>query len=199
MRATKLTAFYLRSQTYQSFLLKDTLCAMTFSWALFLPAEVQKLYILTPLLSAVCPPEIQSQIRNVLKIHLHLHNSTNHSFPSVCQVLFEVKKAVRTHQSCRVNFLSVDEVCEAQPDVTHKSLQFPARYLYKLCDLHKECDNYTEAAYTLLLHAKLLKVNTYKQRLNVAARPQTATALITQPKYTAKPLSGRWHLTSGIK
>uniref|UniRef100_A0A3Q1IDB5 Dedicator of cytokinesis 1 n=1 Tax=Anabas testudineus TaxID=64144 RepID=A0A3Q1IDB5_ANATE len=30
-------------------------------------------------------------------------------------------------------------------------------YLYKLCDLHKECDNYTEAAYTLLLHAKLLK------------------------------------------
>lgn len=36
---------------------------------------------------------------------------------------------------------------------------FPARYLYKLCDLHKECDNYTEAAYTLLLHAKLLKVN----------------------------------------
>lgn len=34
------------------------------------------------------------------------------------------------------------------------------RYLYKLCDLHKECDNYTEAAYTLLLHAKLLKVYT---------------------------------------
>lgn len=33
------------------------------------------------------------------------------------------------------------------------------RYLYKLCDLHKECDNYTEAAYTLLLHAKLLKVH----------------------------------------
>ncbi|KAM6951370.1 dedicator of cytokinesis protein 1 [Aplochiton taeniatus] len=31
------------------------------------------------------------------------------------------------------------------------------RYLYKLCDLHKECDNYTEAAYTLLLHGKLLK------------------------------------------
>uniref|UniRef100_A0A670IDM1 Dedicator of cytokinesis 1 n=1 Tax=Podarcis muralis TaxID=64176 RepID=A0A670IDM1_PODMU len=34
---------------------------------------------------------------------------------------------------------------------------FTCRYLYKLCDLHKECDNYTEAAYTLLLHAKLLK------------------------------------------
>lgn len=43
--------------------------------------------------------------------------------------------------------------------MTLKSLLFPARYLYKLCDLHKECDNYTEAAYTLLLHAKLLKVH----------------------------------------
>ena len=45
--------------------------------------------------------------------------------------------------------------------MTHKSLLSPARYLYKLCDLHKECDNYTEAAYTLLLHAKLLKVHTH--------------------------------------
>lgn len=40
---------------------------------------------------------------------------------------------------------------------------FSARYLYKLCDLHKECDNYTEAAYTLLLHARLLKVNSITQ------------------------------------
>lgn len=47
--------------------------------------------------------------------------------------------------------------------MTHKSLLFfTARYLYKLCDLHKECDNYTEAAYTLLLHAKLLKVPMHK-------------------------------------
>ncbi|RWS31375.1 hypothetical protein B4U80_06775 [Leptotrombidium deliense] len=30
------------------------------------------------------------------------------------------------------------------------------RYLYKLCDLHLECENYTEAAFTLLLHTKLL-------------------------------------------
>uniref|UniRef100_A0A8C0VDF8 Dedicator of cytokinesis 1 n=1 Tax=Cyanistes caeruleus TaxID=156563 RepID=A0A8C0VDF8_CYACU len=37
------------------------------------------------------------------------------------------------------------------------SVSVAGRYLYKLCDLHKECDNYTEAAYTLLLHAKLLK------------------------------------------
>ncbi|KAB0350444.1 hypothetical protein FD754_015301 [Muntiacus muntjak] len=31
------------------------------------------------------------------------------------------------------------------------------RYLYKLRDLHLDCDNYTEAAYTLLLHTWLLK------------------------------------------
>lgn len=31
------------------------------------------------------------------------------------------------------------------------------RYLYKLRDLHLEGENYTEAAYTLLLHSRLLK------------------------------------------
>uniref|UniRef100_A0A8C0J6M5 Dedicator of cytokinesis 5 n=1 Tax=Chelonoidis abingdonii TaxID=106734 RepID=A0A8C0J6M5_CHEAB len=31
------------------------------------------------------------------------------------------------------------------------------RYLYKLRDLHRDCENFTEAAYTLLLHAELLK------------------------------------------
>jgi hypothetical protein len=30
------------------------------------------------------------------------------------------------------------------------------RYVNKLCDLHLECDNYTEASYTLKLHSKLL-------------------------------------------
>uniref|UniRef100_A0A8C5FUQ4 Dedicator of cytokinesis 2 n=1 Tax=Gadus morhua TaxID=8049 RepID=A0A8C5FUQ4_GADMO len=30
-------------------------------------------------------------------------------------------------------------------------------YLYKLRDLHLDCDHYTEAAYTLLLHSRLLK------------------------------------------
>ncbi|RXN09539.1 dedicator of cytokinesis protein 5-like [Labeo rohita] len=32
------------------------------------------------------------------------------------------------------------------------------RYLYKLRDLHLDCENYTEAAYTLLLHAELLEM-----------------------------------------
>uniref|UniRef100_A0A8C5AEI3 Dedicator of cytokinesis 2 n=1 Tax=Gadus morhua TaxID=8049 RepID=A0A8C5AEI3_GADMO len=31
-------------------------------------------------------------------------------------------------------------------------------YLYKLRDLHLDCDHYTEAAYTLLLHSRLLKM-----------------------------------------
>uniref|UniRef100_A0A6Q2YYE6 Dedicator of cytokinesis 5 n=1 Tax=Esox lucius TaxID=8010 RepID=A0A6Q2YYE6_ESOLU len=34
---------------------------------------------------------------------------------------------------------------------------FILRYLYKLRDLHLVCENYTEAAYTLLLHAELLE------------------------------------------
>uniref|UniRef100_A0A8D2MI22 Dedicator of cytokinesis 5 n=1 Tax=Zonotrichia albicollis TaxID=44394 RepID=A0A8D2MI22_ZONAL len=33
------------------------------------------------------------------------------------------------------------------------------RYLYKLRDLHTDCENFTEAAYTLLLHAELLQVS----------------------------------------
>lgn len=33
------------------------------------------------------------------------------------------------------------------------------RYLYKLRDLHLDCENYTEASYTLLLHAELLEVS----------------------------------------
>lgn len=38
------------------------------------------------------------------------------------------------------------------------SLCLVTRYLYKLRDLHLDCENYTEAAFTLLLHAELLEV-----------------------------------------
>uniref|UniRef100_A0AAY4DGQ5 Dedicator of cytokinesis 1 n=1 Tax=Denticeps clupeoides TaxID=299321 RepID=A0AAY4DGQ5_9TELE len=51
--------------------------------------------------------------------------------------------------SCTVNVLNFYKEIERE--------EMYIRYLYKLCELHKECDNYTEAAYTLLLHAKLLK------------------------------------------
>ncbi|KAJ1066991.1 hypothetical protein K5549_012350 [Capra hircus] len=63
--------------------------------------------------------------------------------------------------SCTVNVLdakpSGDAVMSSERGLLPESESGSEQYLYKLCDLHKECDNYTEAAYTLLLHAKLLK------------------------------------------
>ena len=51
--------------------------------------------------------------------------------------------------SCTVNLL------EFYHEIERKEMYI--RYLYKLYDLHIECDNHIEAAYTLALHAKLLK------------------------------------------
>uniref|UniRef100_A0A673YVJ4 Dedicator of cytokinesis 5 n=1 Tax=Salmo trutta TaxID=8032 RepID=A0A673YVJ4_SALTR len=53
--------------------------------------------------------------------------------------------------SCTVNVL----VC---PYSTSLRDRRATRYLYKLRDLHLVCENYTEAAYTLLLHAELLEM-----------------------------------------
>ncbi|XP_071494855.1 dedicator of cytokinesis protein 1-like [Diadema antillarum] len=47
--------------------------------------------------------------------------------------------------SCIVNLLNFYKDIDRQDMYT--------RYLYKLCDLHLECDNYTEAAFTLQLQA----------------------------------------------
>ena len=43
------------------------------------------------------------------------------------------------------------------------------RYLNILCDLHLECDNFTEAAYTLMLYTKLLRVRICIARLLFAS------------------------------
>ncbi|XP_060530077.1 dedicator of cytokinesis protein 1 isoform X2 [Cylas formicarius] len=51
--------------------------------------------------------------------------------------------------SCIVNLL------DFYSEINKKEMYI--RYLNKLFDLHLECDNYTEAAFTLELHAKLLK------------------------------------------
>lgn len=51
--------------------------------------------------------------------------------------------------SCTVNLLNFYQ------DIGRKEMYI--RYLNKLCDLHLECDNFTEAAYTLQLHAQLLR------------------------------------------
>uniref|UniRef100_A0A663FCF4 Dedicator of cytokinesis 2 n=1 Tax=Aquila chrysaetos chrysaetos TaxID=223781 RepID=A0A663FCF4_AQUCH len=52
--------------------------------------------------------------------------------------------------SCTVNLLNFYK------DINREEMYI--RYLYKLRDLHLDCENYTEAAYTLLLHTWLLKV-----------------------------------------
>uniref|UniRef100_A0A8C5CX94 Dedicator of cytokinesis 2 n=1 Tax=Gadus morhua TaxID=8049 RepID=A0A8C5CX94_GADMO len=56
--------------------------------------------------------------------------------------------------SCTVNLL-------VGHSYTHTLIDTHTRthtYLYKLRDLHLDCDHYTEAAYTLLLHSRLLKM-----------------------------------------
>ncbi|XP_062332902.1 dedicator of cytokinesis protein 2 [Osmerus eperlanus] len=50
---------------------------------------------------------------------------------------------------CTVNLLNFYK------DINREGMYI--RYLYKLRDLHLDVDNYTEAAYTLLLHSRLLK------------------------------------------
>ncbi|XP_072573617.1 dedicator of cytokinesis protein 2 [Paramormyrops kingsleyae] len=51
--------------------------------------------------------------------------------------------------SCTVNLLNFYK------DINREAMYI--RYLYKLRDLHLDVENYTEAAYTLLLHSRLLK------------------------------------------
>ncbi|KAJ3588197.1 hypothetical protein NHX12_011791 [Muraenolepis orangiensis] len=51
--------------------------------------------------------------------------------------------------SCTVNLLNFYK------DINREGMYI--RYLYKLRDLHLDCEHYTEAAYTLLLHSRLLK------------------------------------------
>lgn len=46
------------------------------------------------------------------------------------------------------------------PNYAKTIVPHTARYLYKLKDLHISYENYTEGAYTLLLHARLLTVGT---------------------------------------
>uniref|UniRef100_A0A671UKP2 Dedicator of cytokinesis 2 n=1 Tax=Sparus aurata TaxID=8175 RepID=A0A671UKP2_SPAAU len=55
--------------------------------------------------------------------------------------------------SCTVNLLNFYK------DINREGMYI--RYLYKLRDLHLEGENYTEAAYTLLLHSRLLKFESH--------------------------------------
>ncbi|XP_071089559.1 dedicator of cytokinesis protein 1-like isoform X4 [Haliotis cracherodii] len=61
-----------------------------------------------------------------------------------------IQDEIKEHRmSCIVNLL------DFYHDINRKEMYI--RYLHKLCDLHLDCDNFTEAAYTLMLYAKLLQ------------------------------------------
>ncbi|XP_063609034.1 dedicator of cytokinesis protein 1-like isoform X2 [Penaeus indicus] len=57
--------------------------------------------------------------------------------------------SAETRMSCTVNLL------DFYSEINRKELYL--RYVYKLSELHLACDNYTEAGYTLLQHASLLR------------------------------------------
>lgn len=63
-----------------------------------------------------------------------------------CIILDEVKEH---RMSCIVNLLNFYQEIDRQ--------EMYVRYLHKLCDLHLDCDNYTEAACALMQYAKLLQ------------------------------------------
>ena len=71
--------------------------------------------------------------------------------------------------SCTVNLLNFYSEIGRQ--------EMYIRYLNKLCDLHLECDNFTEAAYTLQLHAHLLHWNddSHPTLLRTSRHPRCAT------------------------
>ena len=58
------------------------------------------------------------------------------------------------------------------------------RYINKLCDLHLGCQNYTEAAFTLLLHAELLGWG--KQALPRISWDQSTDRYPEQPEWKRK-------------
>uniref|UniRef100_A0A6Q2ZKA2 Dedicator of cytokinesis 2 n=1 Tax=Esox lucius TaxID=8010 RepID=A0A6Q2ZKA2_ESOLU len=77
--------------------------------------------------------------------------------------------------SCTVNLLNFYK------DINREGMYI--RYLYKLRDLHMAVENYTEAAYTLLLHSRLLKVCTH-------THTQTFTTQRQQKEYLYDTIIG---------
>uniref|UniRef100_A0A8C1PG78 Dedicator of cytokinesis 5 n=1 Tax=Cyprinus carpio TaxID=7962 RepID=A0A8C1PG78_CYPCA len=121
----------------------------------FIPAMVG------PILEATLVPEPELR-KATIPIFFDMmqcehHFSTNHNFQK-----FENELITKLDQ----------EVEGGRGDEQYKILlekteDIYIRYLYKLRDLHLDCENYTEAAYTLLLHAELLEVWTGEQMMTV--------------------------------
>uniref|UniRef100_A0A8C7MH58 Dedicator of cytokinesis 2 n=1 Tax=Oncorhynchus kisutch TaxID=8019 RepID=A0A8C7MH58_ONCKI len=81
--------------------------------------------------------------------------------------------------SCTVNLLNFYK------DINREGMYI--RYLYKLRDLHMAVENYTEAAYTLLLHSRLLKWSEDQCSPQFEVR-----SCQTQLGYLVEPLFSPW-------
>uniref|UniRef100_A0A3B3YXL9 Dedicator of cytokinesis 5 n=1 Tax=Poecilia mexicana TaxID=48701 RepID=A0A3B3YXL9_9TELE len=93
--------------------------------------------------------------------HCRRHRYLSHSGEELALLLSSLLKNLLAYRT-----ITHDESPEHRMSCTVNVLNFYKekkrediyiRYLYKLRDLHLDCENYTEAAYTLLLHAELLE------------------------------------------
>eukprot|EP00794_Sanderia_malayensis_P005649 gene5649-6345_t len=83
----------------------------------------------------------------------------------------ETDDNINNKMSCTVNILYFYQGIKRE--------EMYIRYLYKLCDLHLSVENFTEAAFTLLLHADLLQWND---------QPLSSTHQVKYKGYTQRQL-----------
>lgn len=100
---------------------------------------------------------LQKTLYDLCENHAALHDAGIRFIKTVVRLmkrLLEYRTIItdenkENRMSCTVNLL------EFYHEINRQEMYI--RYLHKLCDLHLECDNYIEAAFTLQLHAKLLR------------------------------------------
>uniref|UniRef100_A0A096MDE6 Dedicator of cytokinesis 5 n=1 Tax=Poecilia formosa TaxID=48698 RepID=A0A096MDE6_POEFO len=100
-------------------------------------------------------------LEKILLEHCRRHRYLSHSGEELALLLSSLLENLLAYRT-----ITHDESPEHRMSCTVNVLNFYKekkrediyiRYLYKLRDLHLDCENYTEAAYTLLLHAELLE------------------------------------------
>lgn len=70
--------------------------------------------------------------------------------------LLEYRKVSKASEENRdIRMICILSLLEFYNEISRQDLY--VRYLHKLVDIHLDCENYTEAAFVLLLHAKLLR------------------------------------------
>lgn len=131
----------------------------------------------------------------LLLLHLFVSVLSVISTPTVLKALWimNIVKRKYSHELLlNVKFSTYSPQHKLPCESLRMQSYFITRYLYKLCDLHKECDNYTEAAYTLLLHAKLLKVR--KITVHVYAALLINSDFISNFPFPWQILVNHWHM-----